>query len=202
MLDLFCGRGGASAAFRDLGWEVVGVDMNPELKPDLVADLRTWAWTGRRPDLVWASVPCTEFARMSMPWTRARFPGPPSLDLYDSARRIIAECAPRFWVIENVRGAVPYFGPPTRRIGPVYLWGNLPPYFPDFKVRPFKEKISGREPQARSVTPYDVSLALALYAHAAVAGGWTTRQRAADEFRLGSPVNAPGPVTADDGGVA
>lgn len=49
MLDLCCGLKGASAAMRDRGWEVV---------------------RGRRPDLVWASPPCTEFSRESMPWTK------------------------------------------------------------------------------------------------------------------------------------
>lgn len=177
MLDLFCGRGGASAAFRQLGWDVVGIDINPRLRPDIVADLRNWSWAGRRPDLVWASVPCQEFARFSMPWTRAKNPAPPSMELFEAAKRIIGETGPRFWAIENVRGAAKFFGPPARRLGAVYLWGTLPPHFPDFKVAGFKESLSGKDPQARSVTPFEISLALALYTSAAVHQGHETLTR-------------------------
>lgn len=199
MLDLFCGRGGASVAFRELGWDVVGVDANPSLAPDVVADVRSWSWRGRRPELVWASVPCAEFARMSMPWTRARTSGPPSMELYGAARRIISECEPRFWIIENVRGAVPFFGEPVRRIGPVYLWGVLPPHFPDFKVRPYKERISGRKPQSRSITPYAVSLALALYTQHEMAERKATGNASIGAMLPSEPVAGSVPVTEESG---
>jgi hypothetical protein len=80
-------------------------------------------------------------------------------------------------VIENVRGAAKFFGPPARRLGPIYLWGVLPPYFPDFKVAAFKESISGKEPHLRSLTPFAVSFALALYSTAAVNQGHETLSR-------------------------
>jgi hypothetical protein len=134
MLDLFCGLGGASAAMRARGWTVVGVDNEPRLQPDVVADLLRYDYDGPRPDLVWASPPCAEFARMDKP--ASWFPQSrtnPTLDCLQAALRIIADCQPRFWLIENVRGARPYFnpmlGPPLDRSGSVWIWGKMPALF-------------------------------------------------------------------------
>lgn len=67
MLDLCCGLGGASKAMKERGWDVITVDIDPEFNPTIVADLRTFHYSGPRPDLVWASPPCTEFSKYSMP---------------------------------------------------------------------------------------------------------------------------------------
>ena len=72
MIDLFSGTGGASAPFRDAGWEVIRVELDPAFEAEFHADARTWSWYGRQPNLVWASPPCTEFARESMPWSRTK----------------------------------------------------------------------------------------------------------------------------------
>ena len=40
VLDLFCGLGGFSAAFKDSDrWEVTTVDLNAEFDPDIVVDV-------------------------------------------------------------------------------------------------------------------------------------------------------------------
>lgn len=161
MLDLFSGLGGASQAFEDAGWEVITVELEPSFKPDIVADLARWSWPGRRPALVWASPPCTEFSRESMP--RCRTGRPPSLALVEAAQRIIRECAPDAWVIENVRGAIPclnaMFGRYTHRAGPFFLWtGGVQPFKVD--VPPFKEKLSSRDRAKRAKVPYAVSAAV------------------------------------------
>ena len=167
MLCLFHGRGGACRAMRERGWEVVCVDLDPAGNPTHVADVRSWTWTGRPPTLVWGSPPCQPYARHSMPWTRAKNPPEPDRSCWEAVGRIARETEATYYVIENVKGAARFHGPPTARIGPIYLWGELPPNFPEFKVKPFKEKLSGRDAASRSITPYPVSLALALYVEAA-----------------------------------
>lgn len=156
MLDLFAGLGGASEAFRRRGWRVVTVEIDAAFGPDVVADLSAWSWTGECPDFVWASPPCTEFARESMPWCRTG--NAPSLALVEATRRVIAECAPTFWCMENVRGAVPWLGQPRQRIGPFYLWGDFPPVA--CHVAPFKERLSSKQRAERAKVPYALSAAM------------------------------------------
>jgi len=168
MLDICCGFGGASAAFRARGWDVVSVDIEPLVKPDVICDVRFFTWHGSRPDLIWCSPPCTEFARID------NFPGrdfpEPDMSIYLACKRIISEAKPRYWVIENVRGAIPYFGQPAYSHRPQFLWG----FFPDLGrvvYRSPKNDVSGKNrPEGmgykqgralnRAVIPYPLSAAL------------------------------------------
>ncbi len=159
MLDLFAGLGGASQAMRARGWQVVTVELDPKFRPNVVADVSRLPIRGQF-DLIWASPPCTEFSRESMPWCRTG--NAPSLELWQAAERAIAELRPRWWVIENVKGAVPWIGrQPQRRIGPFYLWGRMPA----FKVRGDlgrkKESFGSRQRAERAKVPMALSLALA-----------------------------------------
>jgi hypothetical protein len=162
MLDLFSGTGGASAAFRQAGWDVVTVDNDPQHHPDVLADLRRWAWAGERPELVWASPPCTEFSRTSMPWCRAKGPPEPSMELVEAALRIVQETQPHYWVLENVRGAVPYLAPllgaPRVVAGPFHLWGYFPPF--RLELPAFKERLGSRDVVKRAAVPSRLSAAL------------------------------------------
>lgn len=161
MLDLFAGLGGASAAMKARGWDVVTVNNDPRFGCTHTADLTTWVYDGPRPDLVWASPPCTEFSRESMPWCRTG--APPSTALVRSALRIISECDPVWWVLENVKGSVkwlaPFMGGPRQSHGPFFLWGQ----FPEFRaaVKPFKEKLSSARRAERACVPVALSSALA-----------------------------------------
>ncbi len=159
MLDLFAGTGGASRAFREADWEVVRVELDTQHEAEVHADLTSWVWKGRQPRLVWASPPCTEFSRESMPWSRRGIT--PSLELVEAAERIIRQVQPEFWVIENVRGASPYltprFGSPLT-YGPVFLWGNFPPF--RARVKPWKEKLSSTKRVQRAAIPYPISRGL------------------------------------------
>jgi hypothetical protein len=165
MLDLFAGLGGASAAMRDRGWDVVTVDADPSFSCTITTDLLTWeppADLGAF-DLVWASPPCQEFSRWGMPWCRAKNPPPPSLELVHAAVRIIGIVKPVWWVIENVRGASSFLRPvlgEPRLYGAAMLWGQ----FPDLgrvRVKLHKERLSSTQRAKRSVIPYAISLALA-----------------------------------------
>ena len=164
MLDLFSGLGGSSAAMRERGWKVITVDNNPAFKPDIMVDIKDYhRFAGLSFDLVWASPPCEEFSREFMPWCRTG--KEPSMELVKAAWWIIQELHPRFWVIENTRGAVKWFrpllGPPAHISNPIYLWGNFPP-FPKLRLKMRKEKMSSSWAAERAKIPYEVSLAMAL----------------------------------------
>jgi hypothetical protein len=143
---------------------VVTLDYDPTFGCDITADLTTWHYTGPTPDLLWISPPCTEFARESMPWSRTG--NPPDLTLARAARRLVGEIGPRFWVVENVRGAVrwfrPLFGPPRQIVGPFFLWGVFPPLGVDMRGFKHKESYPSSRPDLRAMVPHTLSLALAV----------------------------------------
>lgn len=162
VLDLYCGLGGFSQAFRDRGHQVIGVDI---LQPaDVVADVKRLPFAKSfRPDIILASPPCTEYSREWMPWCKTG--KEPDHSLMHAAYKAVATFKPRWWVIENVQGATPYWPPYRLRIGSRYLWGK----FPIPAVLPHKAKCEGKErlgPQVenrarvRAVIPYPISLAL------------------------------------------
>lgn len=164
MLDLFSGLKGASRAMTDRGWDVISVDIDPILNPTICCDIRDYEYRGPRPDLIWASPDCRQFTRHRLPW----FPKVlPDMSLVLAAKRIIDDSKPKFWVIENVNGAVTFFnpvlGPLKKRVGSRYLWG----YFPIFDCPPQygKNKIRCKDMkeqyQRRSEIPYVLSLSLA-----------------------------------------
>jgi hypothetical protein len=168
MIDLCAGLGGAHQAMRPPKWKVISVDNDPRMPVTVVADIRTWHYQGPRPDLIWASPTCTEFARESMPW----FPhtGAPDLSLMLACKRIIDEAIPNYWIIENVRGAVPFFRPylgqPTAILGPFYLWGHYPNlnWIPNRRVQVNKEKLGPNVPNRAAIRgkiPYIISARLA-----------------------------------------
>ncbi len=162
MLDLCCGLKGASQAMHAAGWSVITVDIDERFHPDIVADLVTWRYDGPRPDLIWASPPCTEFSRESMPWCRTG--KHPDLSIVLAALRIIRETKPKYWIIENVRGAIrwfrPFLGEPRASFGPFFLWG----FFPFSGTQPIhyrpKESYSSSDPAGRVRIPEQISRAV------------------------------------------
>ena len=167
MIDLFSGLGGASQAMKERGWEVIRIDINPQFRPDLCIDVRDFlkCWDGRNPDLLWASPPCDEFSRAEKPWYEEDRPSRESLELVKVVFDIVREVNPRFWILENVRGAQKWLGRAPYHCGAFYLWG----YFPFQKlniphsVGYFKEKLfpSPDRKALRAKIPYELSLAVA-----------------------------------------
>ena len=169
MLDLFAGLKGASRAMAERGWEVVTLEIDGSFKPTICQDITGWSWNGPRPDLVWASPPCQEFSKASLPrsWACNRnHPPVPDVRLMLEAKRVIEECNPRYWVIENVRGARPFFDPwlgqPRKVVGSRYLWGEFPLF--DTPKAYGKWRLPPSEDRAakRSEIPKGISLALCM----------------------------------------
>ncbi len=160
MLDLCSGLKGASQAMLDRKWKVITVDINPDFSPDVTADIRDWQWEGAKPDLIWCSPPCTEFSREFMPWHKTN--KTPDLTIYQACLRIIEHNKPRYWIIENVLGAVKYFGKPTVIYNPYYLWGFFSP-LGNVKINiRHKSSYSSRCQSLRAKIPYSLSCAVAL----------------------------------------
>lgn len=113
MLDLFCGAGGAGMGYHRAGFDVIGVDLNPQknypfefIQDDALSFLQRaflngpTEW-GRSVCLVHASPPCQRYSAMSKcrPEIAEKYP-----DLVDSVRELlIATWLP--YVIENVPGS-------------------------------------------------------------------------------------------------
>jgi hypothetical protein len=76
-----------------------------------------------------ASPPCHEFSYRDLPFGRTKTLPPPDLSIAEACWRI-ARKAGLPMILENVRGAVKYFGPPTGKYGPFYLWGDVPALLP------------------------------------------------------------------------
>ncbi len=155
MLDLFSGLGGASEAFVRAGWEVMRIENNPLLSevPNTqimcVFELREFLENNRgsldctpqfaeQIELIWASPPCSDFSlAYSAPHAihireHPNEPYEPNMDYLEATLDIIKMLKPRYYVIENVRGASKFFtemiGTKPRQIlgNAQFLWGNFP----------------------------------------------------------------------------
>ncbi len=156
-VDLYSGTGGATAAFRARGWQVVRVDLCHRRAATVVADCRHLP-IARRPDLLWASPPCTEFSDANprvKPLERR-----PSLELVVAVLAAVRDLRPRFWVLENVRGAIPFLGIPVQKIGPWCLWGYFPPIRVTLAMQTHLKQLAGRSAVARAAIPFDLSSAV------------------------------------------
>ena len=101
LLELFSGTGSIGLAFKEIGWDVVSLDMEPKFHPTIVADSMEWDHTVFQPghfDVVWASVPCTEYSR-------AKTIGVRKLDLADAiverTLQLIDYFSPTYWWMGN-----------------------------------------------------------------------------------------------------
>ena len=165
VLDLFSGLGGFSKAFKDRGHEIETLDIDPQFNPTFCMNIKDFR-PKKEYTVVLASPPCIEFAKVAMPWYRKKLPEGfrPDLSLVVQAKCVIDELGPRYWVLENVRGSVPYIskiiGTPKTHIGSRYLWGEFPilnptPTYGKEKIFPMENR-----PAIRALIPYNLSLAL------------------------------------------
>jgi hypothetical protein len=149
MWHLCAGLGGACQAFEgDDKWQVYRIDNNPKLVPEVpghyqIEDLLKWEdWIPKllvkgRPDLIIVGPPCRDFSNgysgPKMTWLREGNlleDYEPDMSLVFASMEIIEHVKPKWWMLENVFGSVPYIEPHlgqfTQIIGPFILWGKFP----------------------------------------------------------------------------
>jgi hypothetical protein len=173
ILDLCSGLGGAHQSFTAAGWEVLTVDIEKEFNPSIVRDVRNLSRPDRHilkdfnPYFIWASPPCTEFSRYSQPglydeyYMYKRGEWLPDMSIVKACKKIIDDLQPKYWCIENVRGAKKFISDelklkPRVKLGSAWLlWGN----FPVFSVSPDLKKNSNalNDPRKRAFVPLEIS---------------------------------------------
>lgn len=111
VLDLFSGLGGWSAPALAAGDEVVRVELEEWLPAEIHADVRTIGLADLpwRPDVILASPPCEGFSVMNIGrnWYHDGTPKTEkamlAVELVEAALRIVRECDPAYWILENPR---------------------------------------------------------------------------------------------------
>lgn len=159
-LDCCCGKGGWAKGFIAAGWRVVGVDLadfsNDYPGEFIQANLLTWEdWRKIPIECVVASAPCEEFSRWAMPWTRAKNPPEPNLDLVNRCKFIAKELGVPI-VMENVRAAQKWLGRSSMNCGPFHLWGDVPALVPTFQGKK-KESYGSKQKADRAVIPFELA---------------------------------------------
>ena len=152
VLELFAGSRSVGKAAENLGFEVLSTDLIQFGGIHVVGDilqLPVKTWKEFRPDVIWASPPCTAFSVASIGhhWTGGRRAYVPrsegailGLALMRKTLEIIQEVRPAVWIIENPRGlmrkmpemealpirnTVTYCQYGDDRMKPTDLWTNL-----------------------------------------------------------------------------
>ena len=153
VLELFAGTCSFSKVARELGHEVITLDNDNYHDVDIVKSILDFnpkedLPKGWKPDIIWASPPCTTFSVMSNfnYWEKINdIPVPKNskasinLAFVLKTLEIIKELKPRFWIIENPRGllrkfpfmerlkkdTVTYCQYGTDYMKPTDLWNNI-----------------------------------------------------------------------------
>lgn len=102
-LDLFCKAGGASMGLHQAGFEVTGIDIEPQkrypfafIQGDVLKINVEWC---RQFDLIWASPPCQRFTSLRSVFDSSKYE-----DLVEPTRALLAQIG-KPSIIENVVGA-------------------------------------------------------------------------------------------------
>lgn len=120
VLDLFSGTRSATRFFAQVGDQVEYVDILDGI--DALEYHAPHAF-----DFVWASPPCQEYSYFNRKFGTWESKYDTSDALWLAALRIIKEARPRWWIIENVKGAQQRWGRAPYHYGPFFLWGYYPP---------------------------------------------------------------------------
>ncbi len=148
LLDLFCCAGGAGMGYHRAGFDVVGVDINPQPHYPFEfhqADALTFPLDGF--DAIHASPPCQGYSRMRhLPWLRDKvYPL-----LIDPVRERLTEWGGP-WVIENVEDAPLQTAAGLFGLHGVMLCGGMFG-LPIYRHRPFESSVNLPQPAHRRHT--------------------------------------------------
>jgi len=187
VLDLFSGLGGWSEAFAQRGYEVIRIENNPLLENvphtqlkcvlelrDYLLECQQRGYEIQRPDILMASPPCYEFSNaFSAPKSiYVRENGSldnytPNMELLIATLDIVKIVKPKYWIIENVVGAIRYFekylGKPRQILGAYVLWGNYPEIILQGELPTKSSKDKRHSPirsNYRAEIPFPLSMAL------------------------------------------
>lgn len=119
-LDLFCGAGGVSMGLHRAGFDVTGVDIEPQPSypfPFIRADVM--ALDPRGFDFIWASPPCQAHTNMSNRWRGKGSKADTHVDLIGRVREKLIS-AGSAWALENVPGAASVMRSPIRLTGEMF----------------------------------------------------------------------------------
>lgn len=150
VLELFCGTKSFTKVAQSMGHETFTVDFDPRFNPDMcinILDLKAEDILNKfgKPDVIWASPPCTCFSMLSVykhwnrdhtPKTQQCFQG---IELVKKTLKLIEELQPQYWILENPRGMlrtidfmkqfrrseVTYCQYGDTRMKPTDLWNNI-----------------------------------------------------------------------------
>lgn len=127
ILDLYCGGGGASYGYELGGWDVVGVDLNPQPKyrgKFIQAEAIEFVKANyHKFDAIHASPPCQAYSMASMQFRQS---GKEYVDLIEDTRRELIKTGLPY-VIENVPG--------SPLIDPIELCGSM------FGMRTYRHRL-------------------------------------------------------------
>tara|TARA_R100000781_G_scaffold57441_1_gene37098 strand:- start:297 stop:863 length:567 start_codon:yes stop_codon:yes gene_type:complete len=167
IIDLFSGSGSATGIWETYGFKVERYDIiAPEKVPTIAMDLSNPDHVksivncreGHNIHLIWASPPCTEYSLENRYFAK----NPQEIDttLWRNTLYIIDSLKPKYWVIENVKGAHRIWGQPTQKHGAYWLWGNFPKFnipgkIPNKNVHTYSSKKERAKQTAK--IPYQIS---------------------------------------------
>lgn len=187
VIDLFCGLGGFSAAFKNRKHNVIRYDINSKFNPDIVSDILDIKKLPKC-DIILASPPCECFsvASIGAHWKDNK-PDDKSLKAIEIVKHtlnLIIDTRPKYWIMENPRGMLRTIigNPPLtiffaqfgeNRLKPTDLWGRLPKGLKDIIItdkslldyerapRGSKTGTQGlKNSELRAKIPYELSLKL------------------------------------------
>ena len=167
-LELCCGRKILSKEFEKNGWDTTTVDINPKFNPDIVADINNLHLEAPGEyHFIWASPVCKDYSKAGLPVSWKCNGGKrtlPDMRLFLNCYRIIRYLKPRWWAIENVLGAKPYFelvlGPYAKHVGSRYLWGEFPIFDTSHKHGKWRLSPTVDRAEIRSEIPAGLAKAL------------------------------------------
>ena len=73
LLEMFKGTGSVGKVAKQLGWNVISLDLDPIFTPDIETDILDWDYkkyqkdNNYKPDFIWASPPCNTYSPLAYP---------------------------------------------------------------------------------------------------------------------------------------